>query len=42
MFAGYDPSVLQLKAGLLADSALCAETLERLEAGVRRCVATIR
>ena len=29
MFAGHDPSVLQFKAGLLADAALCDETLAR-------------
>lgn len=42
MFAGHDPSVLQFKAGLLADAPLCAETLERFEASVRRCLATMR
>jgi putrescine aminotransferase len=42
MFAGHDPSVLQFKAGLLADAALCDETLDRFEAGVERCLAAIR
>jgi putrescine aminotransferase len=41
MFAGHEPSVLQFKAGLLADAALCDETLERFEAGVERCLAAI-
>ncbi len=42
MFAGHDPSVLQFKAGLLADAALCDETLARFQCGVERCLATIR
>ncbi len=39
MFAGFDPSVLQFKAGLLADAAYCDEALTRFEAGIQRCVA---
>jgi len=39
MFAGHDPSVLQFKAGLLVDRAFCDATLERFEAGIRRCLA---
>jgi putrescine aminotransferase len=35
MFAGYDPSVLQFKPGLLVDEAYCDEALERLERAVR-------
>jgi putrescine aminotransferase len=42
MFAGHDPSVLQFKAGLLVDRAFCDETLERFEAGIRRCVAELQ
>jgi len=34
-FAGFDPSVLQFKPGLLVDDALCDEILERLDAAVR-------
>ena len=41
MFAGFDASILQLKPGLLVDAALAAEALERLEDGVRRCLATL-
>jgi putrescine aminotransferase len=40
MFAGFDTSVLQFKAGLLVDAAYCDEALERFEAGLRRCLAT--
>jgi acetylornithine/succinyldiaminopimelate/putrescine aminotransferase len=40
MFAGFDPSVLQFKAGLLVDAAYCDEALERFEAGIQRCRAT--
>ena len=39
MFAGFDPSVLQFKAGLLVDAAYCDEALERFEAGIERCLA---
>ena len=39
MFAGFDTSVLQFKAGLLVDAAYCDEALTRLEDGMRRCVA---
>jgi acetylornithine/succinyldiaminopimelate/putrescine aminotransferase len=42
MFAGFDPSVLQFKAGLLVDAAFCDETLARFEDGVRRCLAALR
>jgi acetylornithine/succinyldiaminopimelate/putrescine aminotransferase len=35
MFAGYDPSVLQFKPGLLVDQAYCDEAHERLERAVR-------
>ncbi len=35
MFAGYDPSVLQFKPGLLVDDAYCDEALERLESALR-------
>lgn len=31
MFAGFDPSVLQLKPGLLVDTAYCDEALQRIE-----------
>jgi acetylornithine/succinyldiaminopimelate/putrescine aminotransferase len=41
MFAAYDTSVLQFKAGLLVDRDFCAETLERFEAGLRRCRAAL-
>jgi acetylornithine/succinyldiaminopimelate/putrescine aminotransferase len=41
MFAGFDTSVLQFKAGLLVDAAYCDEALTRLEDGIRRCVATM-
>ena len=37
MFAGFDPSVLQFKAGLLVDAAYCDEALARFEAGIERC-----
>jgi acetylornithine/succinyldiaminopimelate/putrescine aminotransferase len=40
MFAGFDTSVLQFKAGLLLDTASCDEALSRFEDGLRRCVAT--
>ena len=40
MFAGYDPSVLQFKPGLLVDRALRDETLARVEAGIQRCLAS--
>lgn len=39
MFAGFDPSVLQFKAGLLVDAAYCDEALTRFEDGLRRCLA---
>jgi putrescine aminotransferase len=39
MFAGFDTSVLQFKAGLLVDDAYCDEALARFEAGMRRCIA---
>jgi acetylornithine/succinyldiaminopimelate/putrescine aminotransferase len=39
MFAGFDTSVLQFKAGLLVDAAYCDEALARLADGVRRCLA---
>ena len=42
MFAGFDTSVLQFKAGLLVDAAYCDEALGRLEDGIRRCVASMR
>jgi acetylornithine/succinyldiaminopimelate/putrescine aminotransferase len=35
MFAGFDPSVLQCKPGLLIDLQLCDELLERFESAVR-------
>jgi putrescine aminotransferase len=38
MFAGFDTSVLQFKAGLLVDAAYCDEALARFEDGVRRCL----
>jgi acetylornithine/succinyldiaminopimelate/putrescine aminotransferase len=41
MFAGFEPAVLQFKPGLLLDAALAAEALERLEDGIRRCLATL-
>jgi putrescine aminotransferase len=41
MFAGFDPSVLQWKPGLLVDAAFCDATLERVETGIRRCVASL-
>ena len=34
MFAGYDMSVLQLKPGLLVDTALCDELLDKIEAAL--------
>lgn len=37
MFAGYDWSVLQFKAGLLIDRAFCDDALRRFEAGIERC-----
>lgn len=40
MFAGFDPSVLQFKAGLLADPAYCDDALTRFEDGLRRCAAS--
>jgi putrescine aminotransferase len=42
MFAGFDTSVLQFKAGLLLDAALCDEALGRLEDGLLRCLAASR
>ncbi|MFZ0887890.1 MAG: aminotransferase class III-fold pyridoxal phosphate-dependent enzyme [Candidatus Binataceae bacterium] len=42
MFAAYDTSVLQFKAGLLVDRALCDEALARFESGIRGCLATLR
>jgi acetylornithine/succinyldiaminopimelate/putrescine aminotransferase len=42
MFAGFDTSVLQLKAGLLLDPALCDEALGRLEDALGRCLAALR
>jgi acetylornithine/succinyldiaminopimelate/putrescine aminotransferase len=42
MFAGFDPSVLQFKAGLLVDTAYCDEALTRFEDGLRRCAAATR
>jgi putrescine aminotransferase len=42
MFAGFDTSVLQFKAGLLLDAALCDEALGRFEDGLRRCLAALR
>jgi acetylornithine/succinyldiaminopimelate/putrescine aminotransferase len=39
MFAGFDTSVLQFKAGLLIDAADCDEALGRFEDGMRRCIA---
>jgi acetylornithine/succinyldiaminopimelate/putrescine aminotransferase len=42
MFAGHDTSVLQFKAGLLADQAFCDETLTRFEAGIKRCLAALQ
>ena len=42
MFAGFDPSVLQFKAGLLVDGAFCDETLARFEDGMQRCRAALR
>jgi hypothetical protein len=42
MFAGFDTSVLQFKAGLLADESYCDETVARFEDGLRRCLATFR
>ena len=41
MFAGHDTSVLQFKAGLLADAAFCDDALARLEDGVARCRAML-
>jgi acetylornithine/succinyldiaminopimelate/putrescine aminotransferase len=38
MFAGFDPSVLQFKAGLLLDAPSCDEALGRFEHGLRRCL----
>jgi acetylornithine/succinyldiaminopimelate/putrescine aminotransferase len=42
MFAGFDPAVLQFKAGLLVDAAYCDEALTRFEDGLRRCLASAR
>jgi len=42
MFAGFDPSVLQFKAGLLVDADYCDEALARFEDGLRRCVTALR
>jgi len=42
MFAGFDTSVLQFKAGLLVDTAYCDETLVRFEDGIRRCLSMLR
>ena len=39
MFAGFDPSVLQFKAGLLVGATYCDEALSRFEDGMRRCLA---
>jgi acetylornithine/succinyldiaminopimelate/putrescine aminotransferase len=39
MFAGFDTSVLQFKAGLLLDTASCDEALNRFEHGLRGCLA---
>lgn len=41
MFAAYDPSVLQFKAGLLVDDDFCAQALARFEAGLKRCRASL-
>ncbi|MEW6270080.1 MAG: aminotransferase class III-fold pyridoxal phosphate-dependent enzyme [Thermodesulfobacteriota bacterium] len=41
MFAGFDTSVLQFKAGLLIDAADCDEALGRFEDGMRRCIAML-
>jgi acetylornithine/succinyldiaminopimelate/putrescine aminotransferase len=41
MFAGFDTSVLQFKAGLLLDATLCDEALGRFEDGMRRCLAML-
>jgi acetylornithine/succinyldiaminopimelate/putrescine aminotransferase len=41
MFAGFDTSVLQFKAGLLLDTASCDEALSRFEDGLRRCLALL-
>ncbi len=35
MFAGFDPSVLQLKPGLLIDTAYCDEALQRIDDALR-------
>jgi hypothetical protein len=35
MFAGFNPSVLQCKPGLLIDLQLCDDLLERFESAVR-------
>ncbi|QCY09615.1 aspartate aminotransferase family protein (plasmid) [Pseudomonas sp. MPC6] len=35
IFAGFDPSVLQFKAGLLIDRAFCDEALDKFEAAIR-------
>jgi acetylornithine/succinyldiaminopimelate/putrescine aminotransferase len=42
MFAGFEASVLQWKPGLLFDAATADESLERLEDGIRRCLAGLR
>jgi len=41
MFAGFDPSVLQFKAGMLIDAAYCDEALTRFADGLRRCTAAL-
>jgi acetylornithine/succinyldiaminopimelate/putrescine aminotransferase len=40
MFAGFDPSVLQFKPGLLIDEAYCDEALQRLENALRTLTRT--
>jgi hypothetical protein len=42
MFAGFDPSVPQFKAGLLVYADYCDEALSRFEDGLRRCLAALR
>jgi putrescine aminotransferase len=41
MFAGLDTSIVQFKPGLLLSSGECAETLERMEAALRTCIARV-
>ncbi len=41
MFAGFDPAVLQFKAGLLLDAATCDEALGRFEQGLQGCLALL-